>query len=240
MKEKLKSKERELCEIRRKFCEYKKECNRLNETNHILETDLKILRTKLADAISCATHAGEESTFERESLCNELQKKCEELSDMQVRYDEEKCNSEDQKCKYDQLFKTLIEVNKLIGQSHYEMKNQVHKLRKEICTKDDNLCNLKNEVKELKQNNELNSMEMKEQKNKLHERECQLKQMALISGKIIEITQECGASYNSEKKTAKPLLNAEYTKPKHHVKGTHCSPARNTVTPKIRNNRCNS
>lgn len=240
MKEKLKSKEKELCEIQRRFCECKEECKRLNGINRILETGLKNLNTKLADAKSSAVRAEERSTFERESLCKELQTKCKQLNDTVVRYNELKRNAYDQKCKCNNLFKALIEVNKLIGQSHYEMKNQVHKLRKEICMMEDNLCNMKNKAKELKQNNELNVMEINAQKNKVHERECQLKQMALISGKIIKITQKFDPCCNSKNKIVKPLPNAVCTEPKHCVKDIFCSPLRNTAFPKMPNNNiCN-
>lgn len=193
LKDNLKSKDKELCETRKRLDECKEENNKLNEMNQTLEVDLKRLNTKLVDAISCKSRL----TSERDSLSNDLEIKCKQLSDLKAQYD---ISVKDQKYSYDNLFMTLTKVNKVSAQNHHKMKNLVQKLQKEICTKKDEVYNLKNKIKELERENDFNILEINVQKTKLFERECNLKRMALVSDKILKIKQTCDVCCCPEEK----------------------------------------
>lgn len=192
LKENLKLKDKELCETQRRLDECKNENNKLNKVNQMLEMDLKSLNTKFDEAISCKSRL----TSERDSLSDDLEMKCRQLSELKAQYDKE---IKDHKCSYDNLFKALTEVNKSSAQNHYKMKNSIQKLQNEICSKKDELCELKKKIKELERENDANLMEINAQKTKLFEKECHLKRMALISDKILKI-KKCDVCCCPEKK----------------------------------------
>ena len=93
----------------------------------------------------------------------------------------------DERCKSKKFGMKLIDLNKVSAKNNLEMKNRIQKLQDEICNKNNDLCCLKKKVSELQQENDSKSIEINELKNKLHERECQLKQMSLLSEKIEQV-----------------------------------------------------
>lgn len=54
---------------------------------------------------------------------------------METRYNEEKCYGCFKKCKYNNLFLTFIEVNKMSRQNLYDKKNKDLELQREIYIK---------------------------------------------------------------------------------------------------------
>lgn len=183
----MKSNEEELCKKRRQLDECTKECNSINETNKILEKDIKCTKLKLDDLRSSATLAEEKWKFEIESLSYELNMKSNKLKDLELQYNEVNCKINDEKCKVKTLVITLKELKEASLQKYNEMKNQVQKFKQENSSKDTELCCLKNNVKQLQRENEFINMEIKTLKNKLHKKNCQLKEFKFLSQKILKL-----------------------------------------------------
>ncbi|XP_025198175.1 putative leucine-rich repeat-containing protein DDB_G0290503 [Melanaphis sacchari] len=187
LKKNLKCNEQELCKVRKEFEECKNECNKLNETNRMLNMDLKCTKKSLYDTKLSANRMEERFRQEREHLSNELKISCKKFNDLEIRYDEAMCKLNEERCKSKKFASKLIEVNKVTVKNYLEMKNRIQKLQEEICAKNNDLGSLKEKNLQLQQENESKCTETSTLKNKLYERECQLKQMCLLSEKIEQI-----------------------------------------------------
>lgn len=184
LKTNLKCSEQELCKVRRELEECKLECDKLNEVNGVLGTELTCTKKCLCETKLSATRMEERFIQERENLTNELKASCKKINELECRYEDAMCKLNDERCKSKKFASKLIELNKASAKNHLEMKNRVQKLQDEICVKNNDLCCLKNKVIELQQDNDCKCMEINGLKTKVYERECQLKQMCLLSEKI--------------------------------------------------------
>ncbi|XP_026819239.1 keratin, type I cuticular Ha1-like [Rhopalosiphum maidis] len=187
LKTNLKCNEKELCKVRIELEECKNECNKLNETNKMLTIDLQCTKKCLYDTRLSATRIEERFRQEREHLSNELKISCKKFNDLEIQYDEAMCKLNEEKCKSKKFALKLIEVNKATVKNYLEMKNRIQKLQEEICAKNKDVCCLKEKIMQLQKENECKCLEISALKNKLYERECQLKQMCLLSEKIEQI-----------------------------------------------------
>lgn len=187
LKANLKCNEQELCKVRRELEECITECNKLHEMNGVLNTELNCTKKCLCEAKLCATRIEERYIQERENLTNELKTCCKKNSDLEMRLDDAMCKLNDERCKSKKFACKLIELNKVSAKNHLEMKNRVQKLQDEMCVKNNELCSLKKKVIELQEENDCKCMEINGLKIKIYERECQLKQMCLLSEKIEQV-----------------------------------------------------
>ncbi|XP_015370883.1 PREDICTED: keratin, type I cuticular Ha1 [Diuraphis noxia] len=180
----LKSNEQELCKVHKELEERKIESNKLNETNEVLNTELNCTKKSLSDAKSSATSMEERFIQERDNLTNELKTSCKKNNDLEMRYNDAMCKLNEERCKSKKFASKLIDLNKVSAKNHLEMKNRVQKLQDEISAKNNELCSLNKKVVELQQENNSKCTEINGLKTKVYERECQLKQMSLLSEKI--------------------------------------------------------
>lgn len=200
MKANLKCTEEELCRIKKQLDDCKYEYSRLNEANETLMNELKSTKTKLCEAKLCATRAKDNLKLERESLSNELKLKCKKINCLQAQNDEANCIIKEDKCKIKKLVSTLIELKEASLKNHNETKCQIIKLKEEVCAKEDDICRWRNKMKQLQNENDFHCMEINVQKKKLYEKECQLKEMKLLSDKICRMKQQleiCCCSENN-------------------------------------------
>lgn len=226
LKTNLKCNEQELCKVRKDLEECKTAYNKLNETNGILNMELKSTNKSLCDTKLCATRMEGMFTQEREHLSNEIKISCKKINDLEIRYDEAMCKLNDERCKSKKFASKLIEVNKVTAKNHLEMKNRVQKLQEEICAKNNDLCSLKKKVTELQQENECKCTEISELKNKISERECQLKQMSLLTETIEQIKSTVCCPKKCETSPCCPKKKCETTPccPKKKCEITPCCP----------------
>jgi len=187
LKTNLKSNEQELCKVHREFEDCKIECNKLNETNEVLNTELDCTKKSLCDTKLSAKRMEERYIQERDTLTNELKTSRKKINDLEMQFDDAMCKLNDERCKSKKFASKLIELNKVSAKNHLEMKNKIQKLQDEISAKNNELCSLKKKVVELQQENDNKCMEINGLKNKVNERESQLKQMCLLSEKIEHI-----------------------------------------------------
>ncbi|CAI6353376.1 unnamed protein product [Macrosiphum euphorbiae] len=187
LKASLKCTEQELCKVRRELEECMTECNKLHEMNGVLTTELNCTKKCLCEAKLAATRIEERYIQERENLTCELRACCQKVSDLEMRLDDAMCKLNDERCKSKKFACKLIELNKVSASNHLEMKNRVQILEEEMCAKCNEICCLKKRIVELQQEIDCQCMEINQMKIKLYERECQLKQMIVLSEKIEQI-----------------------------------------------------
>lgn len=229
LKSALKCNEEELCRVQKQLEECKYECSRLNEANATLVNELKCTKTKLCEAKLCASRAEDNFKLERESAANELKVKCKKINCLQVQVDEADCTIKEDKCKIKKLVSTLIELKEVSLKNHNEMKCQITKLKEEVCAKEEDICRWRNKVKQLQRENEFNCMEINVQKNKLYEKECQLKQMKLLSEKICRLKQQldncCCSDNNFDTQTSNMSMST------HSMANLCCNPCKKKKCP---------
>lgn len=200
LKTNLKCNEQELCKVRKELEERQTECNKLNEMNEVLMTELNCTKKSLCDAKLSATRMEERFIQERDNLTNELKTSCKKINDLEMRYDDAMCKLNEERCKSKKFASKLIELNKVSAKNHIEMKNKIQKLQDEISAKNNELCSLNKKVNELQQENDSKCTEINGLKTKVYERECQLKQMCLLSEKIEQIKSYAEACCCPKKK----------------------------------------
>lgn len=215
----LKCKETELSKINMELDGCTKKCSQLNEMNEKLKSELECTNKKLVDEKSCARILEEKLNM----LSDELTIKSKQLSDSELRYENANCKIYENKSKIDNLKIYFNKLKEASEKSYNEMKNHIQKLKIENYKKDDELCCLKNKIKELSQENEFNLKGINAQ-NKIHnDKECQLKQLKLISEKTNSMNQQqndCCLNTNTEKQ----LMNINYTThPNHSTLDTCCN-----------------
>ncbi|CAH1731490.1 unnamed protein product [Aphis gossypii] len=226
LKKNLKCNEQELINVRKDLEWCKNDCKDLNEKNGALNVDLKFIEKSLCDTKLSATRMEKKFTQEREHLSNELKKSCKKFNDLELIYDEVISKLNDEKCKSKKLGLKLIELNKVSAKNHLEMKTRIQKLQEEICAKNNDLCSLKKKVTELQQENECKCTEISELKNKISERECQLKQMSLLTETIEQIKSTVCCPKKCETSPCCPKKKCETTPccPKKKCEITPCCP----------------
>lgn len=213
----LKCKETELYEMHIEFDECTKKCSQLNEMNEKLKSELECTNEKLVDEKTCARNTEEKLNM----LSDELTIKCKQLSEFEVRYEDANCKIYENKCKIDNLKIYLNKLKEASEKSYNEMKNHIQKLKIENYKKDDELFCLKTQIKELSQENEFNLREINVQKNIINDKECQLKQLKLMSEKTNSMNQQhndCCLNTNIEKQ----LMNINYTTHSNHSTSDTC------------------
>lgn len=141
-----------MCKVRKELNEYKRERNQLNDAIEKLETELKCTKSKLVE-VECNAMRMEETL--KNKLC-----------EMEKRYEEASCKITNGKQKIKILTTSLKELKEASEKSHYELKNQINKLKEENYCKVDEICNLKQKINELQRENEFNVIDMFGQKNK--------------------------------------------------------------------------
>lgn len=165
----MKTNEAELCELRVKFDEYKKENCRLVKENTELVENLKCAETELSVVNT------EENI--KNNLLEKLKAKCEELNDIQTLYEETKCQLDVEKDKVKDLVATLVDGNKSSENNNAEC----------ITGENNNcICHLKNKIEVLQRDNGLPSSEFTDNKTN-----CRLEQIVLYADKLYEFKRKC-------------------------------------------------
>lgn len=215
----LKCKETELCKIHMELDESTNKFSQLNEMNEKMKSELECTNKKLVDEKSCACILEEKVNM----LSDELTIKCKQLSDFEMRYEDANCKIYENKCKIDNLKIYFNKLKEASEKSYNEMKNHIQKLKIENYKKDDELCCLKNKIKQLSQENEFSLRRINAQNKILDDKECQLKQLKLMSEKTNSMNQQhndCCLNTNIEKQ----LMNINYTThPNHSTSDTCCN-----------------
>jgi len=182
-----KAKEQELHAVSRELDEWKIKCNKLDETCENLNMDLKATNKILSDTKLTAKHIEETFKLDREQLSNELEISCKKINDLEICYDEAQSELNSERCTIKTFYEKIIELNNTNEKTCLETKKQLSKLH-------NNLFSLKEKIDELEQLNDSKDVKINILKNKLNDRECQLKQMCLLSEKINQIEKKVEVS----------------------------------------------
>lgn len=197
----------ELFKVRTRLDKCTTELSQLNETRKKLELELESRKSNLTDEISKACGSVETVKLERDALSNELKTKCKQLSDIETKYEDAKCKINDDTRKINLLTTTLKELIEGSKKSHCEMKNQIEKLKENNRAKEDDLFHLKTKANELIRANEFYTTKLNVQKNQLYDKECQLKQLKLLSERIHPENNDCCQSEMNTKKQSANINN---------------------------------
>jgi len=135
LKTNLRCNEQELCKVSKELEERKTECNKLNEMNEVLNTELNCTKKSLCNTKLSATRMEEKFIQERDNLTNELKTSCKKINDLEMRYDDTMCKLNEERSKSKKFASKLIELIKVSAKNHLEMKNRIQKLQDEISAK---------------------------------------------------------------------------------------------------------
>lgn len=193
LKTNLKSIEEEICEKRKRIEEFTKTCNCLNDTNRLLEVDLKCTKAKLDDAKTSVKCVEEKCKLNMGTLADQLNMKCKQLDDLEIRYNEATSKLDMNNSKMNTLMMTLSALKTASLKKYNKMVNVIQNQKEDNSAKEAELCRLKNNNKLLRRDNEFIVMEKKQEK------ENQLKKYASISKEIEQIKLKLSCCQASEK-----------------------------------------
>lgn len=192
--------EEDICKLRSRLCECRKESDQLNENIKALTEELKGAKTEINVQKLCVATMEENIKNDREAFTCELKNKCKKLKEMKTLYEETKCQLDEEMCKVKNLVSTLKDLNKSNEKNSCDLYKCLLESKTDRCAKENNICELENKIKELQQQNELKDIELRYNKNN-----CQSEQMKTFSEKLCKFKQKCASNHCQEKKVQKPV-----------------------------------
>lgn len=151
--------------------------NRLNETSKCQEKELECVKTELVELNREACKIEEKLKCERDTLCNELEIKCQRLREIEIEYDEARRNLCEEKANVCKLLTQMEEMRQCNEKELCEANSKIQKLKTEICLKDESTCRMKSQIVALSRENEYKCTEINVLKSKVLANECLLEKI---------------------------------------------------------------
>lgn len=160
--------------MRRQLNECKSTVCRLTETSKCQETELECVKIELTE-LKCAAYQTEEKLkCERDTLCTELEIKCQRLQEIVIEFDETKRFLCEEKANVYRLETQMEKMRYTNEKERCEAKSKIQKLKTEMCMKEECVCQMKSQITDLVQDNECKCTEIYELKTKVQANECLL------------------------------------------------------------------
>lgn len=150
---------------------------RLTDACRSQEKELECIKRELECVKIEACRMEEKLKCERDTLCHELEIKCQKLREIEIEYDEVRQCYCEEKANVCRLETQIDEMRQIIEKERCEANAKIQKLKAEICMKDERLCQMKSHIADLIRENECKCAEINALKSKVQANECLLEKI---------------------------------------------------------------